>query len=380
VLYEQCTRLARKGHRVHILTRMTENRTTEHEVIHGVHEWRYRINEKSPLSYLFSTVRNGGRLFESLHGQHHYKCLNFHQPFSAYAVIRSPMARGIKKVYTCHSLSIEEYISRNPASHKIMDMVFNKLNLFVRKHIEKIALNASDRIVVLSDYTKEKLRTIYKIDPGKIEIISGGVDLERFSPEEDKLEIRKKLNIPQDRLIIFTVRNLVNRMGLENLLLALDSVRKEFPNIYTVIGGDGPLKTSLKNMTKKLALDEFILFTGFIPEELLPDYYRMADVFVLPTRELEGFGLVTLEAMASGLPVLGTPAGGTLEILGSFNNDFLFDDMSSEAIADKLKLKCRMILENSLQWTDISRQCRQFVEKKYNWDKNVAALEKLMIT
>lgn len=378
VLYEQSTRLAANGHCVHILTRMLPEHTSDHDDINGVHEWRYRINEKNPVSFFLSSMQNARQLFETLHRQFKFDCINFHQPFSAYAVCRSPAARPLKKIYTCHSLSFEEYKSRNPKPSKVMGKVSYAFNVSVRKWLERYVINVSDQISVLSHYTQDKLKYSYNINPEKIKVIHGGVDLERFFPAKDKAKIRQQLGIPTNRLILLTVRNLVNRMGLENLIRAVDQVCRTIPEIFLVIGGQGPLKVSLMEMVRKMDLENYIRFVGFIREENLPDFYKMSDLFVLPTRELEGFGLVTLEAMASGVPVLGTPLGGTREILGSFAPDFLFDDITPAAIADKLEAICRSILENPAMWADTSRRCREFVKTNYGWDKNIHALETLM--
>ena len=148
-------------------------------------------------------------------------------------------------------------------------------------------------------------------------IIPGGVDLQRFYPAADKEEMRRHLNIPEEKTVLFTVRDLEPRMGLENLMYAVKQMIEVVPDIYLILGGEGPLKENLISLSQELGVESYIRFVGFIPEEDLPDYYRMADVFVLPTIELEGFGLITLEALASGLPVLGTPVGGTVEILAN---------------------------------------------------------------
>ena len=89
-------------------------------------------------------------------------------------------------------------------------------------------------------------------------------------------------------------------MGLENLIIAMQSVVEKFPNVFLIIGGDGPLKRNLIKITRLLELQNHIQFTGFINEDKLPMYYRLADLFVLPTEELEGFGLVTVESMIGG--------------------------------------------------------------------------------
>jgi glycosyltransferase involved in cell wall biosynthesis len=205
----------------------------------------------------------------------------------------------------------------------------------------------------------------------------GGVDLKRYFPADDRKNLRHVFDIPIDKLILFSVRNLVPRMGLENLLYAFAKVADALPDTYLVIGGTGPLKNALIGLTKTLGLNERVRFTGFIPDEQLSSYYRMADIFILPTLELEGFGLVTLEAMATGLPVLGTPVGGTKEILDRFDSNFLFSDTSADSIADLIIRKYHLKKENPQAWDEICQSCHRFVEKYYSWDRNLDSLEDL---
>ena len=142
-------------------------------------------------------------------------------------------------------------------------------------------------------------------------------------------------------------------MGLENLIVAFNELQKKAADIQLVIGGNGPLEDELMGLARSFGIEKKVHFTGFISEEQLPLYYQMADLFVLPTKELEGFGLVTLEAMASGLPVIGTPVGGTKEILTKFNTEFLFDDTTPESIATLALEKYLIIKNNPQRWKQI---------------------------
>ncbi len=378
VLFEQSTRLQKRGHNVHILTRKLSEHNSDHEIIHGVDEWRYDLDQNNGFSYIKSTLSNCKKLFEALQNQYSFDCINFHQPFSAFGVIRSPAGRNITKVYTCHSLSFEEFQSRNPRPKNIIRKILYFLNIQARKFIEKTVLRKSDVVVVLSRFTREKLQRVYEIPSEKITIISGGVDLERFFPATDRTEIRKYLNMPQEKMMLFTVRNLVPRMGLENLIYAFKDVIKTVPDIYLVLGGDGPLKNALISLTEELGIENCVKFTGFIPEAELPDFYRMTDIFVLPTLELEGFGLIILEALASGVPVLGTPVGGTVEILTRFNSKYLFKDTKPRSMAELIIETCGELRDDPRLRQDVSCQCRLFVEENYSWEKNVNSLESLI--
>ncbi|MBP8980265.1 MAG: glycosyltransferase family 4 protein [Syntrophobacterales bacterium] len=374
VLYEQAVGLRKQGHEVHILTRLLPEHGGETVAdIQGIREWRYVVHTDNALFFLLSTRTNGGRLYGELRKTHHFDIINAHQPFSAWAALREGRG-GTPFVYTCHSLSFEEYLSRRRAVGASPWTAWPQV--MIRKVIERGVLSSADKIVVLSAFTREKLQNTYGLRDDHIVVIPGGVDLERFHPAEPPRRgaIRRRLGIPAEGPVLLTVRNLVPRMGLENLLTAMKEIAAAVPQSTLVIGGAGPLRETLTKRRDDLGLHGCVIFPGFIPEDDLPDYYRAADLFVLPTVELEGFGLVTLEALASGTPVLGTPVGGTREILSALGGDWLFRDTSPAALAELIIPKVRKLTAHPDHGEAIRCRCREFVESNYSWEKNVATL------
>ena len=378
VIYEQGTRLAKRGHRVVHMTRMAPEHRAGSRNIDGVLEYRYSVDWRTPLFFLSATLRNGGRLFEYLERKFGFAAIIFHQPFSAMAVCAKTAARKKRKVYTCHSLAFEEYASRNPEPTGTLGKLVFQLHVRFRKWMERCCLARSDRICVLSEFTKEKLRIAHGVESEKVTVIPGGVDLKRFRPARDKQALRRSLGLPADRFVLLTVRNLVPRMGLENLIMGFSKAVCTVPELFLVIGGHGPLRPELSKKVDALGLGDHVRFVGFVPERRLSDYYAMADLFVLPTRELEGFGLVTVESLACATPVLGTPVGGTTEILGDFEPELLFDNISADAMASKMSVLCAKFINEPSSLESLSRRCRQYAEDRYSWDDNVRALEKLL--
>jgi glycosyltransferase involved in cell wall biosynthesis len=185
------------------------------------------------------------------------------------------------------------------------------------------------------------------------------------------------MGLPEDKFILFTVRNLVPRMGLENLISAFEIVQNGRRDLLLVIGGEGPLEMALREQVRSYGVEDFVRFVGYIPDENLPSYYQMADLFILPTSELEGFGLVTVEALASGLPVLGTPVGGTREILTNLGSDYLFDDSNPQAIASGILKALNGWATNQAVYKSVSQTCRMVAEQHYSWDNHVSKLEDL---
>ena len=125
-------------------------------------------------------------------------------------------------------------------------------------------------------------------------------------------------------------------------------------------------------------LGDNVTMAGFIPAEQLPKYYGAADFFVLPTRELEGFGLVTPESMACGTPVLGTPVGGTREILSGFDSQFLFKDETPEAMAEGIACAMDNWLNDEERYAWLRCRCREYAEKNYSWQRHVDQLKSII--
>jgi glycosyltransferase involved in cell wall biosynthesis len=377
VLYEESTRLAQKGHVVHILTRKLPYHELDVESINGVEEHRYSFQEKLFPFFFKSILSDCRRTFRSLEENFPFDIINFHQPFSAIGVLSLTGSRRVPCVYTCHSLSFEEYISRSSSPKNPINWLFHRLQIRSRKSIEQTVLKRSDSIVALSEYTREKLQRTYGLAPSKVSVIPGGVDLERFRPSTDEAQIRTRIGLPEDKFILFTVRNLVPRMGLENLISAFEIVQNGRPDLLLVIGGEGPLEKALREQAGRCGVEDFVRFAGYIPDEDLPSYYQMADLFILPTTELEGFGLVTVEALASGLPALGTPVGGTREILAKLGPDHLFDDSTPQSIASGILKALNDWATNQVAYQTISKTCRKVAEQHYSWENHVIQLEDL---
>jgi glycosyltransferase involved in cell wall biosynthesis len=144
---------------------------------------------------------------------------------------------------------------------------------------------------------------------------------------------------------------------------------------YLVIGGEGSERAKLQDLINKYDLSNDIRMAGFIPNDVLAKYYSAADYFILPTRNLEGFGLVTLESMACGTPVCGTPIGGTKEILGNFHYDWLFKNASAEAIAEGIQKNVKFYPPNSKKYEKLRKECRKYTETNYSWRQHVETLK-----
>ena len=207
-------------------------------------------------------------------------------------------------------------------------------------------------------------------------MIPGGVDVNAFcplGPDEDPSALREALGWPTDPPVLLTVRRLEARMGLENLILAAGQIVQRSPELdfLIVLGGKGSLGDKLEALVKQNDLEDRVRLVGMISRENLPHYYRSANVFILPTLSIEGFGLVTVEALASGLPVLGTPVGGTVEILKGVDESLLFPGATPEALSRRIE----KYLRNPKPFEGLKSRCREHAVQYYSWEKVVDLIE-----
>lgn len=228
-----------------------------------------------------------------------------------------------------------------------------------KRFIERRAYRSAKRLIVLSTAFRDVLVRSYGIPADRIVVIPGGVDATRFQPA-DKVECRKKLGWPVDKKIILCVRRLVRRMGLEHLIEAFAQIAADEPDAMLVIAGKGPLQDELRALCERLGLADRVTLTGFVPDENLPPTYAAADFSIVPTQALEGFGLITLESLACGTPVLVTPIGGLPEAVGGLDKSLILSGSSIEALAAGLK-------RGLIQPLPSPAECRHYAETLFAW-------------
>jgi glycosyltransferase involved in cell wall biosynthesis len=246
-----------------------------------------------------------------------------------------------------------------------------KFSVLLKQQMERLVYQRCDRFIVLSKAFGKILHETYNVPWSKIHIIPGGVDTQRFQRNLSRQEARSKLDWHPDRPTLFTTRRLVHRMGLDKLLTALAQVKQSVPNVWLAIAGKGPIRADLERQVQLLGLQNNVQFLGFLPDEQLPLAYQAADLTVVPSQSLEGFGLILLESLASGTPALCTPVGGMPEVMAPFCSELITDSIEAGAIAERLtdlltgtiplpsRDACREYACRHFDWKIIAPQVRQ---------------------
>ena len=232
----------------------------------------------------------------------------------------------------------------------------------LRKQLEIHCYQKSQHFIVLSNAFKQVLHGQYGVPLDQIHVIPGGVDLAHFRVDHSKLEARSHMGWNPDRPTMFVVRRLARRMGLENLITAMQEVCHEEPEALLLIAGKGELAAELTLQIRELGLENNVKLLGFISDDDLPIAYRAADFSIVPTVALEGFGLIVTESLASGTPVLGTPIGGIPEILLPLSEDLVFEGTESDHLASGIL----DVLKGDRKLPS-SDECRMYAQKNYNW-------------
>jgi glycosyltransferase involved in cell wall biosynthesis len=235
-------------------------------------------------------------------------------------------------------------------------------NVAFKQWIEQRVYHRCDRFIVLSHAFGKLLQQEYGILGEKIHIIPGGVDIERFQVNLTRQQARQTMGFPLDRPILFTPRRLALRMGIDKLLQALVEVKRQVPDVWLAIAGKGALRISLEQQTNELGLQNHVKFLGYVPDEQLPVAYQAADLTVVPSQSLEGFGLILLESLACGTPVLSTPVGGMPEVLAPFQPSLITETPASDALSTRLI----ELLTGKIPLPDRAA-CREYSVSNYDW-------------
>lgn len=335
IAFDEALELARRGQEVWMLASADPSRP-DYQFENGVHVLRYAPAKSSDWSpaRAFSHQKAARAVLQrhlpevdAIHG---------HLPLETMAALDFYGA-SVHSCYTIHSPSTMELaiVWRNST---LLRRISAPAGLMIIKRIEAECLRRSRVITALSQYTICCIGEVHgKEIAERVKLIPGWVDTSRFVPAEDRELLKAQLGWPPDVPILFTLRRLEARMGLDRLLDASRRLLREGFRFHLVIGGSGSLRASLEEQTVALELSESVTFMGRVEDRDLPLAYAACDAFVLPTAQLECFGLIALEALSTGRPVLATPVGAIPEIIRKFEPSWLARSAEASDIADLLR-------------------------------------------
>lgn len=283
-----------------------------------------------------------------------FKVIHVHDWLVAYAGRSLAKILKIPLVSTIHATEF----GRNLGLHNRM-----------QKEIHEIEHNLvldSDRVICCSGYMQEEIETLFNIHYEKIIVIPNGAS---SGNSEDKIIYRTPglTGIDEDDRILFFIGRLVPEKGVVTLIKALGRIADVFPEVKLVIGGKGPQEDELKGLVREIGLDNRVFFTGFVSDQMRDELYHWAEVAVFPST-YEPFGIVALEAMVAGTPVIVSDVGGLGEIVEDGVNGLKIPPFDDQALATALT---RLLTDSSLA-AAIRNNAYQALEDRYSWDRIAA--------
>jgi glycosyltransferase involved in cell wall biosynthesis len=316
-LLDLACRIAENNHEIHVLTRGSGSHIRPNKVngvfIHRTSITSEKISQKFRL--FFVQLINAIRLVQKFHFDVIYSHIEGYL--------------GLINVITSR-------IFRRPSFHWVCTAFwyYEKKEVGFRKFLNwvvKIVLRAVDVIITCTNWMKEGLIREWEIPPDKIRQLPNGVDIDRFNPNVDGADIKEKLGIKNERIILF-IHRLSHRKGPEYFIRAIPLVKDTISNIKCIMIGEGPQKSYLRNLTKKLDIINDVIFIGNVPNRTIPKYLTIADVLVVPSI-IEEFGRIIIEGMACKRPIIATDVGGIPEIAPNDEVARLVPPKSHESIA-----------------------------------------------
>lgn len=253
-----------------------------------------------------------------------------------------------------------------------------KKQKFILKFFRSLIFKKADRATAISSYLKDYFLEYRPTIP--VALIPNGVDFQKFSREfsyGDIAQLAERLGIKPGEKVIVSASRFTFKNGLDQLIRAAAYLeeKKTIGGFRLLLLGEGEFpadKAHLESLAREGKISHRVTFAGTISHEQLPLYLKLSHVFVRPSRS-EGLGTAFLEAMAAGLPVIGSARGGMTDFLTDLETGLVCDPESPEDIAQKIVL----ILADEKLRQKIIKNARELVEQKYNWDKIAPEYKKI---
>lgn len=324
------------------------------EVMNGIKIYRFK-----PFFQFWIHMINPSMFIFLLKNVHKYDVVHAH----VYMGAESDMAAMICKlvnipfIFTGHDLLSNE------------SGVINILKNVYDRTIGKFTLNTAKKIIALTQENKKQYASL-GVPENKIEIVPNGIDYEKFGNLTKSKDLVEKIGNP-DKVILFVGR-LLKYKGAQYIIKAIPEIIKDYPNTkFIFVGEDQGYKKKLLDLAKNLDVFDKCVFTGKVDEESLLEYYSIADVFILPSTG-EGFGLVVLEAIASGIPVILANEGGLKHILSEIGGYPI--DMT-KYIPEQIAENVKHVFSDTDVKMEIAKQ-KEVIKRDYTWKRVAEMIEK----
>jgi phosphatidylinositol alpha-1,6-mannosyltransferase len=236
----------------------------------------------------------------------------------------------------------------------------------------------SDVVTYLTDYQRVRLRRALD-GVTRLDRLAPGVDIDAYHPGVDGREIRRRYGLA-DRPVIVCVSRLVPRKGQDTLIRALPAVRRRVPDTVLLVVGGGPYRPALQRLAREAGVEPAVVFTGGVPWKELPAHYAAGDVYAMPCRtrrrglDVEGLGIVYLEASATGLPVVAGDSGGAPDAVRDGETGYVVDGRSPAAVADRIA----PLLADPVLARRLGAAGRSWVERDWRWQAQADRMRKLL--
>ncbi|MEV4350207.1 glycosyltransferase family 4 protein [Actinoplanes sp. NPDC049596] len=246
-----------------------------------------------------------------------------------------------------------------------------------RQLLRRIARN-NDVMTYLGEYQRSRLdRALHGLT--SLERLAPGVDVDTFHPGVDGSEVRARHGLT-GRPVIVCVSRLVPRKGQDMLIKALPTIRRRVPDAALLLVSGGPYRAKLERMARDLGVASDVVFTGSVPWSELPAHYAAGDVYAMPCRtraaglDVEGLGIVYLEASASGLPVVGGDSGGAPDAVREGETGYVVGGRDVAALAARLT---DLLTDEPLR-RKMGQAGRAWVEREWRWESQADRLSDML--
>ncbi len=240
------------------------------------------------------------------------------------------------------------------------------------------SIRSMDAFITVSEVTKGRFTQWTSLPPEVGFVLPNSIDLKRFQPGPKNPALLDRYDL-HDKTVLLTLGRLDSEeraKGFDEVLEVLGALSEEIPDLIYLIAGDGPDRGRLEAKVQSLGLDDRVVFAGFVPEEEKVDHYRLADVYAMPSK-MEGFGIVYLEAMGCGVPVIGSNADGSLDAIPDETFGITVDPDKPEELKQAIRVslqKPRAVPEHldRFSYKNFSRRVHDILHALANLERDTA--------